>query len=47
MVSPNNNDTDTDIVGAKKSVISQLSCLRVFRITRVVHLSKVLRRLKK
>ena len=45
MTNPNNNDTE--IVGAKKSVGSQLSFLRVFRIFRVVRLAKVLRRLKK
>ena len=45
MVSPTNNDTD--VVGAKKSVSSQLSFLRVFRITRIVRLAKILRRLKK
>ena len=43
MVTPNNNDTD--IVGSKKSVSSQLSFLRVFRIFRVVRLAKILRKL--
>ena len=43
MATPSNNDTD--IVGAKKSVTSQLSFLRVFRIFRVVRLAKVLRKL--
>ena len=45
MVSPTNNDTD--VVGAKKNISSQLSFLRVFRIFRVVRLAKLLKRLKK
>ena len=44
MATPTNNDTE--IVGSKKSVSSQLSFLRVFRIFRVVRLAKLLRRLK-
>ena len=44
MVTPSNNDTD--IVGSKKSVTSQLSFLRVFRIFRIVRLAKILRKLK-
>ena len=42
MATPNNSDTD--VVGAKKSVSSQLSFLRVFRIFRVVRLAKLLRK---
>ena len=44
MVTPNNNDID--VVGAKRSVTSKLSFLRVFRIFRVVRLAKILRKLK-
>ena len=44
MATPDNNDID--VVGAKKSVGSQLSFLKVFRIFRIVRLAKILRRLK-
>ena len=43
MVTP---EDDSDVLGAKRSISSQLSFLRVFRIFRVIRIAKVLRKLK-
>ena len=43
LATPNN---DQDILGAKRSVSSQLQFFRVFRMFRVIRLAKVLRKLK-